>query len=253
MLNISKTMDWLSDIMYGKGHGLSILVPFYCADETNQRVANWQWLKRYWETQLPGAEVIIGKDLASLDGSVPFSKSVAINDAARHAKGDIFVIADADGYVPIEAVLESAHRIRKARRKNQRLWYVPYRHFYRLTEAAAQKVLQSHPGNPHTFSDIGGSEYVTNEKGSPFGHWYGALIQIMPREAFETVGGADPRFRGWGGEDHSLMHAVDTLWGRHKTLSGHVMHLWHPVLSPTVQSEWPIGTTECGPTRSQIR
>jgi hypothetical protein len=60
----------------------------------------------------------------------------------------------------------------------------------------------------------------------------------MPREAFEAVGGWDERFRGWGGEDHSAMRAVDTLYGPHKTLPGQVLHLWHPVLSKDGLSDW---------------
>ena len=62
------------------------------------------------------------------------------------------------------------------------------------------------------------------------GHWWGALIQIMPREAFELVGGMDERFRGWGGEDVSFMRALDTLYGKHRTFNGPVYHLWHPTI-----------------------
>ena len=58
------------------------------------------------------------------------------------------------------------------------------------------------------------------------------MIQIMPREAFDTVGGWDTRFRGWGGEDHAAMRAMDTLYTLHKTLPGQVLHIWHPQLSP---------------------
>jgi hypothetical protein len=64
------------------------------------------------------------------------------------------------------------------------------------------------------------------------------MIQIVPREALEIVGGWDPRFRGWGGEDHSAMRATDTLYWKHKTTRNQVLHLWHPMLSKTGLSYW---------------
>ena len=66
-----------------KGHGVSILVPFHCPNSREQRAKNWQWLKKYWKAQLPGAEIIMGEDKVSKKKpSIPFSKSMAVNDAA---------------------------------------------------------------------------------------------------------------------------------------------------------------------------
>jgi len=188
------------------------------------------WVKKYWKTQLPGAEVIIGHDPFL---KLPFSKSVAVNNAVAKSKGDILVIADADGYFPAELVLHCAQKIRKARKKGQRLWYVPYRQFYRLTEEASMCVLTSSPDDPYQFSTPPPPSCILDCSGSQHGHWYGAGIQIMPREAYEEVGGWDPRFRGWGGEDHAAMRAMDTLYWPHKTLPGQFLHLWHPMMSPT--------------------
>lgn len=44
-------------------------------------------------------------------------------------------------------------------------------------------------------------------------------------------GGLDERFRGWGSEDVSFMHAVDTLYGKHKTSNNPVYHIWHPAIT----------------------
>jgi hypothetical protein len=225
------------------GEGISILVPFNPPSIANQRSANWAWLKRYWECKLPGAEIIMGVDRAAQDNpKLPFSKCVAVNDAAHKATGDIFVIADADCYISIDAVLTCAQRIRRARQRGHRLWFVPYRHFYRLTEEASQWVLESKPNEPFEFSCPPNPEYVSGisqGSGPGHGHWYGALIQIMPRSAFEEVGGWDERFRGWGGEDRSMMLATDELYWKHKTLPGCVFHVWHPMLSPRgVDPQW---------------
>lgn len=227
-------IKWLVAQLLGlRGHGISLLVPFHSTDKKSQRTKNWAWLKKYWECRLPGAEIVMGIDRRShLDPAVPFSKSCAVNDAARKAHGDIFVIVDADGYVDDEAVLTCASRIRRARKKGHRLWFVPYRQFYRLTKKCSKHVIESDPCRPLRFTTPPEHHCIQNTSGSQHGHWFGALIQIMPREAFEEVGGWDPRFRGWGGEDHAAMRAMDTLYWHHKTLPGQVLHIWHPMIGP---------------------
>lgn len=230
-------IKWLFDRR--RGHGISILVPFYCVDKTNQRVKNWHWLHKYWKCHFPGAQIIVGEDLTLRDcPELPFSKSMAVNNAAFKATGDVFVIVDADGYISADAVLHCVKEIRRARKKGHRLWFVPYRHFYRLTEWASQLVLNSNPCNPYQFSTPPPLDCILDTSGSQLGHWYGAGIQIMPREAFEEVGGWDPRFRGWGGEDHAAMRAMDTLYWRHKTMPTQYLHIWHPMLSPKGQDKW---------------
>ena len=212
-----------------RGRGLSILIPFRCLDKTNQRVKNFEWLKQYWAAQLPGAQIVVGDDE---DVDKPFSKSVAVNNAASKAKGDIFVIVDADGYIDTNAVLHCAKEIRKARKLGKKLWFVPYRQFYRLTHEASAELLASDPADPLLFPCPPKGSSMSSDTDPTMGHWYGAMIQIMSREAFETVGGWDPRFRGWGGEDHAAMRAMDTLYAPHKTLPGQVLHVWHPMLGP---------------------
>jgi hypothetical protein len=61
-----------------------------------------------------------------------------------------------------------------------------------------------------------------------YGHRYGAMMMIMPREAIERLGCFDERFVGWGGEDVAILRAIDTLYGKHKTIDGPIYHLSHP-------------------------
>jgi hypothetical protein len=218
---------------FRKGHGISILIPFRCPDTTNPRIKNVEWLKQYWKAQLPGAEIVMG----DCPGEQPFSKSVAVNDAARKAKGDIFVIVDADGFVPAESVLHCANEIRQAEKKGKALWFVPYRLFYRMTEAASLKLLASSPKKPFKFGQPLEQQHVLGDTDPAYGHWYGAMIQICSRTAFELVGGWDERFVGWGGEDAAAMRAMDTLYGLHKTLPGQVLHVWHPQIGPSGVAE----------------
>lgn len=235
-----KIIEEVLDCLFPKrGHGISILVPFHCPDHGNQRAKNWHWLKRYWKAQLPGAEIVMGEDWLSLtDPFIPFSKSSAVNDAASRATGDIFAIIDADGYLESAAVLHAARKIRHAREHGRRLWFVPYRHFFRLNKEASARLLASNPYDPYEFPHPPPPCDIQNMSGSQHGHWFGAGAQIMPREAFECVGGWDERFRGWGGEDHAAMRAMDTLWWWHKTLPGQFLHVWHPMRSPKKEDVW---------------
>jgi len=212
-----------------KGRGISIIIPFRCTDTTHPRMKNIKWLTRYWKAQLPGAEVIIGED-PDLDR--PFSKSVAVNDGVAKSTGDVLVIIDADGYIAAESVVHCAEEIRTARKRGHKLWFIPYRRFFRLTKWASWCLLESNPKHPLKFPEPLTEDFILGDTDPTVGHWYGAMIQICPREAFDLVGGWDERFRGWGGEDHAAMRAMDTLYSLHKTLPGMVLHVWHPQIGP---------------------
>jgi predicted glycosyltransferase involved in capsule biosynthesis len=203
---------------------ISLLVPF--KTDGAEREANWQWLKCFWESAMPDAEVIVESD----DG-IPFCKTAAVNRAFARSRGDIIVILDADCFINPEAIRECADRIREAIDRNQALWYLPYRRFYRLTEEATAWLLGLDPEVMGFFEFVDPPEHMYHNAPTISGsHWWGALIQVMPREAFIAAGKMDERFKGWGGEDASFMHALDTLYGQHRTLDAPVFHLWHPTI-----------------------
>lgn len=217
---------------------ISILIPFQSDDPV--RLRTFDWLYRYWSFQLPDAEIVVGHDWESQHHwywpwRKPFSKAVAVNDAFRRSHGDIIAIVDADAYLPGEILTHCAERIRMALRSDVHLWFVPYRSLYRLTPEASRLILQSSPGDPLQLPTPPPPVDVEGTDGSGHGHFFGALAQVMPRRAFETVGGMDPRFRGWGSEDVAFLKALDVLWGRHSKTSNDVLHLWHPQIS---QGTW---------------
>lgn len=201
---------------------ISLLVPFKTDNAWREDV--WKWLRKYWKNQIPGVEIVIGRDTS---GHPVFSKTNAVNDAASRATGDVFVILDADCYIPGDVILHCAERIRTARENQIPLWFVPYRTLYRLTKEATIKVLESNPKWPKVFPEPPPHKDIESTIGTGFGHKFGALIMILPKEAFELVNGMDPRFRGWGGEDVSFLRAMDTLFAAHKNTGNDVLHLWH--------------------------
>jgi glycosyltransferase involved in cell wall biosynthesis len=210
---------------------ISFLVPFRPQHSQKRRQEVWQWLQEYWRWELPGVEIVTGHSKGKV-----FSKSEAVNDAAKRASGRIFVIIDADCYIDGDVIRACADRIDRELRRGNKLWYVPYRSLYRLTKESTDLVLDSDPRHPYTFSSPPCWDEVESTEGSGHGHRFGAMIQIMPREAFFAVGGMDPRFRGWGGEDVAFVKALDTLYSPHKTTNNDVLHMWHPKIGDSFKT-----------------
>jgi hypothetical protein len=209
---------------------ISLLIPF-SSNNPIRKVA-FHWLLKYWRHELPDAEIIIGHSNSKI-----FCKNEALNDAARQATGKVLVILDADAYLCGSVIERCADRILEELKYGNHLWYVPYRHLYRLNKHITNLILKSDPENPLRLPSPLPPEYI---QGDPVAHMYGhrfaAMIMIFPREALDTLGCFDERFKGWGGEDSCLMRALDTLWGKHKTANNSIYHLWHPFIGNTVMT-----------------
>lgn len=211
---------------------ISLLIPFRPSASLPHRARLWKWLEEYWSHELPDAEVVMGTCKNEI-----FRKTEAVNDAASRATGRIFVIMDSDAYLRGDQLLRAARAIEDAARRGQKRWFIPYRRLYRLTEAPTEMVLNSDPRWPLRFSSPPPPENVESTTTAMYGHHFGAMVQVMPREAFELVGQMDTRFEGWGGEDVAFVRAVDTLFGKHKTLNAEVLHLWHPAIGTNASNK----------------
>lgn len=211
---------------------ISLLFPFSTNDPV--RKATFRWLLKYWAHELPDAEIIIGRS-----GGKPFCKGKALNNAARKATGKVLVIIDADTYMPGSVINYCADRILED--LNDHLWFVPYRHLYRLNKKITEKILASDPTDPLRIPSPPPPDYIDGDKfNNKYGHRYGAMVMIFPREALDVLGCFDERFKGWGGEDIALLRALDTLYGKHKTTKNDVLHLWHPFIGDKLTTRvWP--------------
>jgi hypothetical protein len=225
---------------------ISLLVPFRDDGEHRSRV--WDWLRQYWKANLGSVEIVMGHC-----GSTPFNKAVAVNDAASRARGRTFVILDADAYLDARVVQDCADILDWAREEGQRTWFMPYTTLYRLSrEITVDLVGDSDPRMPYWLPSPIPLSWLENEP-TPYGHRHGAMIQIMPREAFFAVGGMDPRFsRGWGSEDSACARALDTLWGPHELTSNDLAHLWHVRPGHDVMTRQWVGQHNSGPAHSRL-
>lgn len=199
---------------------LSILVPF--KSDNGYRDKNWSWIKKRYDTLMPNAQICMGDcDIE------PFSRSQAINNAAKLATRDIFVIADADIVVDIKQIELAVTGL------SLYPWIVPYMIINKLTVKQTDELLQKDPSITMSDIDFGDCEKLIGQNENRI--IAGGII-IVPRKYFEQIGGFDERFKGWGGEDDAFQRALDVSCGPHGRLKTTLWHLYHP-LSPKTNHE----------------
>jgi hypothetical protein len=187
---------------------ISVLVP-YRPDE-GRRDELWSWIRRRNEILFPDAEIIEG---ASSPG--PFNRSEAVNDAASRARGDLFVIADADMAIDPAwwpAAIECCAQGDAC--------YHASIHY--LTEADSDAIVA---GPVDAALSVPAHTEFSSVKS-----WGG--VCMLPRAVFELVRGMDARFVGWGPDDAAFALALTGMWRTPVRLSGDLIHLWHPAPPP---------------------
>lgn len=181
-----------------------ILVPR--RDDNGPRDALWRHTRKYWEAlDFPIYE---GYD----DVPLPFSRSAACNEASKLAGDwDLAILLDSDVLVNLETVKEGIEYSEKTGRIVH-----PFRVWKGLDGRITQKIItENYAGSWEKYVKL---TYWTNI----------SACVIVPRKVWDTVGGFDERFRGWGWEDSAFMWAADTLTGNHLRLHGDLWHLFHP-------------------------
>lgn len=198
---------------------VSLIVPV-----TADRERNWAWLRFRYAYDFPDWEIIEHSDPVE-----PWSKGAAVNAAAERATGAVYVIADADLHVEFPyALLTSLGALRDGAP-----WVVPYDRVYRLSEGLTERVVSDAPDSPINFDapDPRPLPDRVLERPSHRGPAGGGIVVVRAAD-FHAVGGVDPAFTVWGGEDEAFGRALDTLIGPHVRLGYPAWHLWHPTLRP---------------------
>lgn len=201
---------------------ISILFPYRGDDGPRDRL--FGYVLRWYQHYFPEAQIVVGRNFDQ-----PFNRGAARNDAFEQSSGSVLIVADADT-VPTAAGVRSGIADVVA----EQCWVIPYaeKRYYNLTKEATENVLKLHVGEQP-------SEPVEGHYDHKITSWAGCLI--LPREAWEKVGGYDERFKGWGGEDNAFQLKLDNLWGPHRREDSYCCHLWHPVPAGTTfdQPHWP--------------
>lgn len=140
-----------------------------------------------------------------------WSKGAAVNPIANQTTSDVLILADADSFVAPE------HLARAISQAVVRGWAMPHSVVKRLDRESSDRVIRGIPGRQRL-------------ERSAYPALPGGGILVVTREAWDMVGGFDPRFRGWGGEDHCIGLALRCLTGNeiNPRRICPLIHLWHP-------------------------
>lgn len=195
---------------------ISILIPYTSDNELREK--NWNWIKNRYELLMPDAEICIGESYKQ-----PYSRSESINNAAKKATREIFLITDADIVFDINDLYRCLDMLKTYK------WIIPYSKLIKFNRVFTREILsydssfyihsiELSESNSNIFFDSS-----TNSRYQVIGG-----ICIIRREHFYECGGFDERFRGWGGEDDAFSRIVKYLYKEiGRPLDMTVYHLFH--------------------------
>lgn len=176
---------------------VEVIVPWRPSPE-RQRI--WNWVRDRYHQKHPDWTVT---EAPGRDGD--WCKAWAVHDAQPTA--DVVVVADAD--VWCDGLSEAVSAVEQGA-----AWAMPHLRVHRLTSEATEAVLNGGP--------LAGELEQDHYRGTE-----GGGLVVLPRTTLQDVP-LDPRFHGWGGEDHSWACALHTLAGPLWRGRADLWHLWHP-------------------------
>lgn len=178
------------------------------------REANLATVQRWWANRCPEWPVYLGEWSADRG---PWRKGCAVRRALDNSPAtDVVVVSDADVIIP--GVFQAIEALETDRYE----WAMPHRTVYRLTPdmtnlvTAGKMVLPDFVPDPRVYA--GRAEMYTGSAGG------GAVV--LTGDALSRCP-VDPRFAGYGSEDHSWARALCMLAGAPHRTPSPLWHLWH--------------------------
>lgn len=166
----------------------------------------WEKLHAWWGQHHPAWPLIVA------DSTGDWSRAEAINTAAAQTPWDVAVIADVCVWQRPETLRRHVDDA-----ANSPKMVIPYEVCVRLNPDGTEAFLKADGRD----NFIGWNTDRVEDVRQPHGG-----ITVIHRETWETVGGMDPRFRVWGGEDDALVLSARTL-ARVRRGDGVLWQLYH--------------------------
>lgn len=185
-----------------QGAQVSILIPWRTDHGHRERL--WNHLRPLWEA-LP-YQLCVASD--GREDSAPFDYAAAANKAATEATGNVLITWGADQF-PNPGAIDAA-----AQTATSWGWAMVFDRNATYTPLATEQILGG--ANP---------VYAAIEMIEP--HCTGIIA--VRRDIWQSVGGMDERFHGWGYEDAALRDRLTRDYGKPPVRPGTLMGLWHPV------------------------
>lgn len=160
---------------------------------------NWVCMKKRYEFLIPKAEICLG-DYPENN----YSKSLAINNAAKKATGDIFIIADSNIAFDFNSIKKGIDMLK------QYSFIIPYGDLIHLNQHSTNYF---HSLSPSLNMD---KIYFPAYKAEPtaVGH-----IFIVTRDCFETIGGFDESMTEWDEENIDFANRLYSKFDDYKRLN----------------------------------
>lgn len=184
---------------------LSVIVPWGrppgVVGEQRQRV--WDYLRPRWEAL--GHELVVADDPEVGRG---WSTARALHAGMAQATGDVIVSYGAD-HLPDPDVVNAAVAL-----LGEHPWCFLYRDVAYATEASTAALIDG----------------AITEAQLQWSHYSGRCVGMWGwrRSTWDTVGGVDPRFVGWGYGDDAFNDVLETVFGPSPAPPGDVLReLWH--------------------------
>jgi hypothetical protein len=178
---------------------VSILIPW--RSDHGPREEAFNFLLPLWHAT--GAEIITASD----DREGPFNFSRACNRAFSAATNSKVLIFGAD-QIPDLGVIRSA-----AQRLDSEPWFPLFERTTYYSRESTARIISGEPYHVEPF------EHVV-----PF---CTGVLAVSSR-AYNTLGGMDERFAGWGMEDSAFRHALFQVFGSRPAYPASLHCLWHP-------------------------
>jgi hypothetical protein len=192
---------------------VKIIIPW--REGCPNREANLGAVKQWWTEHHPDWPVHLGHWGPDKG---PWRKGCAVKQAMDTSDPtDVVVVADADVIIP--GIYEAIEALETRRYE----WAVPQRMIYRLTPDATNLVVEGKLRLPSIIADS--REYLGMAELSVATPGGGAVA--LTSEALSKCP-MDPRFAGYGHEDHSWARALYMLSGAPYQVVRPLWHLWHP-------------------------
>lgn len=182
----------------------------YVSGESTRRTIH-DWVMGEWRRLFP--------DVHTFEADSPdaaFNRSRARNDAVNWAftHADTVLVVDAD-VVPLHGPVLAALR-EMERHPDLIQWATPYTSYMKATRRATANIMAGTP--VHQVDDrLFGWRTHTGTAG----------LMLVTREAWETVGGYDETFTGWGWEDTAIVDALGVMVHGVTRTNGTCVHLEH--------------------------
>jgi len=181
---------------------VEVIVPWRSG--CSRRAALLRWVLHRWASELPQFRLTVAEA-----PSGPWVKALAVMPAIEGSLAPVVIVADADVWIATDAVVNAVTTVCEGA-----AWAVPHLLVHRLTESATLRVLAGGPFDGPTTEP----PYIGVASGG---------VVVLDRQVALDVP-LDPRFEGWGGEDHAWGYALEALHGPPARGDADLWHLWHP-------------------------